>query len=278
MSRILIIEDNETMRTGVTLVVERMGHEAVAVSGGPAGLARMKEGAFDLVITDYRMEGMDGLAVLEAVKRERAETDVVLITAHGTVEIAVEAMKKGAADFITKPFPPDELRLKVGRVLAFREARQARERLDEENRYLREEIGERYNFGEMVGRSTQMQEVFARVQKVAASGSSVLIYGESGTGKELVARAIHSQSSRREGPFVKVNCGALPRELIESELFGHEKGAFTGAVRQKKGRFELAEGGTIFLDEIGDLSLETQVSLLRVLQEKTFDRVGGRRR
>lgn len=275
MSRVLVIEDNETMRSGVALVMERMGHEAVEAASGPEGLDRLQEQAFDLVITDYKMEEMNGLEVLQTVRRERPDTDVVLITAYGTIEIAVEAMKMGAVDFITKPFPPDALRLKVEKVLEHRETRKARERLDEENRYLREEIGGRYNFGEMVGESSRMQEVFAMVQKVAASDSAVLVYGESGTGKELVARAIHRESARGEGPFVKVNCGSLPRELVESELFGHEKGAFTGAVRQKKGKFELAERGTIFLDEIGDIPLEVQVHLLRVLQENEFDRVGG---
>ena len=275
MSRILIVEDNETMRTGIALVVERMGHEPVPVASGPEGLGRMREEAFDLVITDYRMAEMDGLAVLDAVKQDHPDTDVILITAYGTVEIAVAAMKNGAVDFVSKPFSPDELRLKLAKVLEFRETRQAREKLTDENRYLREEIEGRFNFGEMVGQSAQMKEVFSTIQKVAASESSVLIYGESGTGKELVARAIHGNSPRREGPFVKVNFGALPRELVESELFGHEKGAFTGAVRQRKGKFELAEGGTIFLDEIGDLPIETQVNLLRVLREKAFDRVGG---
>ena len=275
MSRVLVIEDNETMRSGVALVMERMGHEAVEAASGPEGLDRLQEQAYDLVITDYKMEEMNGLEVLQTVRRERPDTDVVLITAYGTIEIAVEAMKMGAVDFITKPFPPDALRLKVEKVLEHRETRKARERLDEENRYLREEIGGRYNFGEMVGESSRMQEVFAMVQKVAASDSAVLVYGESGTGKELVARAIHRESARGEGPFVKVNCGSLPRELVESELFGHEKGAFTGAVRQKKGKFELAERGTIFLDEIGDIPLEVQVHLLWVLQESEFDRVGG---
>ena len=263
------------MRTGVVLVMERMGHQAEGAGSGGAGLARLREQAFDLVITDYKMEGMDGLEVLAAVRREWSQTDVVLITAFGTIEIAVDAMKMGAADFVTKPFPPDALRLKVERVFDHRKTRRKMERLDEENRYLREEIGGRYNFGEMVGSSPEMQEVFTTVKKVAASDSAILVYGESGTGKELVARAIHRHSDRCEGPFVKVNCGALPKELVESELFGHEKGAFTGATRRKKGKFELAEGGTIFLDEVGDIPLEVQVHLLRVLQEGEFDRVGG---
>ena len=275
MSRVLIVDDNETMRSGITLVVERMGHEAIAAGSGPEGLARLKEQPFDLVVTDYRMEEMNGIEVLEAVKEQFPDTDVIIITAYGTIEIAVEAMKKGAVDFITKPFPPEALRLKVDKVMEYRAARQERERLGEENRYLREEIGGRFNFGEIVGQSMPMQDIMGTVSKVAVTDSSVLIYGESGTGKELVARAIHYQSNRRDGPFVKVNCGALPRDLVESELFGHERGSFTGAVRQKKGKFELAEGGTIFLDEIGDIPLETQVKLLRVLQEKQFDRVGG---
>ena len=275
MSRVLIVDDNETMRSGITLVVERMGHEAIAAGSGPEGLARLKEQPFDLVVTDYRMEEMNGIEVLEAVKEQFPDTDVIIITAYGTIEIAVEAMKKGAVDFITKPFPPEALRLKVDKVMEYRAARQERERLGEENRYLREEIGGRFNFGEIVGQSTPMQDIMGTVSKVAVTDSSVLIYGESGTGKELVARAIHYQSNRQDGPFVKVNCGALSRDLVESELFGHERGAFTGAVRQKKGKFELAEGGTIFLDEIGDIPLETQIKLLRVLQEKQFDRVGG---
>ena len=275
MSRVLIVDDNETMRSGVALVVERMSHHAVTAASGVEALARLTEESCDLVITAYRMAEMDGLQVLEAVKNAHPDTDVIIITAHGTIEIAVEAMKRGAVDFITKPFPPKALELKVERILGHRADRLERRRLDEENRYLREEIGVRY--GAIVGESQKMKEILATVKKVAGTDSSVLIYGESGSGKELVARAVHDYSRRRAGPFVKVNSGALPRDLVESELFGHEKGAFTGAVRQKKGRFELAEKGTIFLDELGDIPPETQVSLLRVLQEKEFDRVGGER-
>jgi two-component system response regulator HydG len=275
MSRVLIVDDNETMRSGVALVVERMSHDAVSAASGAEALQRLSEEPCDLVITDYRMREMDGLQVLEAVKSDHPDTDVIIITAYGTIEIAVEAMKRGAVDFITKPFPPEALELKVDRILGHRADRLERRRLDEENRYLREEIGVRY--GAIVGESQKMTEILATVKKVASTDSSVLIYGESGTGKELVARAVHEFSSRRAGPFVKVNSGALPRDLVESELFGHEKGAFTGAIRQKKGRFELAEKGTIFLDELGDIPPETQVSLLRVLQEKEFDRVGGER-
>jgi two-component system response regulator HydG len=275
MSRILVVDDNETMRSGIFLVVERMGHEVAAAASGKDALALLESRPFDLVITDYRMDEMDGLRVLETVKKDHADADVMMITAHGTIEIAVDAMKLGAADFITKPFPPDALRLKIDRVLKHRDDRQERMRLGEENRYLREEIGVRY--GEIVGKSDKIREVLALTERISGADSSVLIYGESGTGKELVARAIHNASSRAGGPFVKVNCGALPKDLVESELFGHERGSFTGAVRLKRGKFELAEAGSIFLDEIGDIPLDTQVKLLRVLQEKEFDRVGGER-
>ena len=276
MSRVLVIDDNETMRSGMALLLERMGHDVTAASGGMEGLRQMEARPFDLVITDYKMEDMDGLEVLDAVRRDYADTDVVVITAYGTIDVAVEAMRKGAADFVVKADALyDVLRLRVEKVLKHRELRQSRDRLDEENQYLRDEIGVRFNFGEMVGRSRPMKVVYEMVEKVAETDSAVLVYGESGTGKELVARAIHRRSARREGPFVKVNCGSLPRELVQSELFGHEKGAFTGAIRQKKGKFELAEGGTIFLDEIGDLPLEAQVNILRVLQTKEYDRVGG---
>ena len=276
MSQVLVIDDNETMRSGMALLLERMGHDVTVASGGVEGLRQMKARPFDLVITDYKMEDMDGLEVLDAVRRDYADTDVVVITAYGTIDVAVEAMRKGAADFVVKADALyDVLRLRVEKVLKHRELRQSRDRLDEENQYLRDEIGVRFNFGEMVGRSKPMKTVYEMVEKVAETDSAVLVYGESGTGKELVARAIHRRSVRREGPFVKVNCGSLPRELVQSELFGHEKGAFTGAIRQKKGKFELAEGGTIFLDEIGDLPLEAQVNILRVLQTKEYDRVGG---
>ena len=276
MSLVLVIDDNETMRSGMALLLERMGHDVTAASGGVEGLRQMNARPFDLVITDYKMEDMDGLEVLDAVRRDYADTDVVVITAYGTIDVAVEAMRKGAADFVVKADALyDVLRLRVEKVLKHRELRQSRDRLDEENQYLRDEIGVRFNFGEMVGRSKPMKTVYEMVEKVAETDSAVLVYGESGTGKELVARAIHRRSARREGPFVKVNCGSLPRELVQSELFGHEKGAFTGAIRQKKGKFELAEGGTIFLDEIGDLPLEAQVNILRGLQAKEYDRVGG---
>ena len=229
----------------------------------------------DLVITDYKMHPLDGMQVLENIKQLNKEIDVILITAYGTIELAVESMKRGAADFLTKPFSPEELKIRVNKVLGFREVRQESQRLNEENRYLRQQIDIQYNFGEIVGESPPMVELFEKIKKVAPADSSVLIYGESGTGKELVARAIHSQSRRKDGPFVKVNCGALAEGVLESELFGHEKGAFTGAIRKKKGKFELAHQGSIFLDEIGDIPLATQAKLLRVLQERELDRVGG---
>ena len=273
MANILVIEDNETMLEGISRTLERMGHRVVGVPDGQQGLEVCRKGDIDLVIADYKMQPMDGMEVLERVKRMDEDIDVVIITAYGTIELAVEAMKKGASDFITKPFSPDELKVRIDKVLEFRRARQRSQRLADENLYLRQEIEVQY--GEMVGSSEKMRKVFEKIEKVARTDSSVIIYGESGTGKELVARALHYRSPRREGPFVKVNCAALAEGILESELFGHEKGAFTGAIRRKKGKFELANTGTIFLDEVGDIPPAIQVKLLRVLQEKEIERVGG---
>lgn len=275
MSRILVIDDHETMRGGVRVALERKGHDVLAVGDGKTGLEQLEQDAFELVITDYKMDGLDGLAVLEAIREKDLDTDVIVMTAYGSVDLAVEAIKKGAVDFVSKPFSPDVIQLKVDKALAHRQMKASHERLQQENDYLKTEIAGKFNFGEMIGSHASMKEVFDRVQKAAPIDSVVLILGESGTGKELVARAIHRASPRSEGPFVKVNCGALPKDLVEGELFGHEKGAFTGAVRDKRGRFELADGGTIFLDEVGDLPLDAQVKLLRVLQEKEFERLGG---
>jgi two-component system response regulator HydG len=275
MSKILLIEDDETMRDGMSQILRKADHQVTDVSNGTAGVEFCRKEKFDLVITDYRMEGMNGLQVLDQVKSIDEDMDAILITAYGTIDMAVEAMRKGAADYVTKPFSSDEFNIRVEKVLRFRKARQAEARLGEENKYLREEIDIQYNFGEIVGSSEKMLKVFENVQKVAKSDSSVLIYGESGTGKELVARAIHFQSDRKESSFVKVNCGALAEGVLESELFGHERGAFTGATKRRRGRFELADKGSIFLDEIGDVPLATQVRLLRVLQEKELERVGG---
>lgn len=275
MSRILVIDDHETMRGGVRVALERQGHEVLAVGDGTTGLAHLEKTDFDLVVTDYKMDGMDGLAVLAAIQERELNTDVIVMTAYGSVDLAVEAMKKGAVDFVSKPFSPDVIQVKVDKALSHRQVRTLHDRLKEENAYLKTEIDGRFNFGEMVGADASMNAVFDRVKKAAPIDSVVLVLGESGTGKELVARAIHQSGPRCQGPFVKVNCGALPKDLVEGELFGHEKGAFTGAVKDKRGRFELADGGTIFLDEVGDLPLDAQVKLLRVLQEKEFERLGG---
>jgi two-component system response regulator HydG len=275
MSKILLIEDDETMRDGMSQVLKRAKHEVIGVSNGTVGIDLFSKGKFDLVITDYKMEGMNGIEVLERVKAIDEDIDVLMITAYGTIDMAVEAMKKGASDYTTKPFTPTEFIIRIEKVLKFGEARKTGVRLDEENKYLRQELNIQYNFGEIVGASEKMKSVFDKIQKIARTDSSVMIYGESGTGKEMVAGAIHFQSNRKERPFVRVNCGALAEGILESELFGHEKGSFTGAVKRKLGRFELADKGTIFLDEIGDIPLSTQVKLLRVLQGKELERVGG---
>jgi len=270
---IIIVEDNDTMRVGMVESLRREEYAVVAFADGHSALEYMRNQTPRLVITDLRMEPMNGLQVLEKVKNKHPQSEVLLISAYGTVQDAVKAMQLGAADFLTKPFSPEELRLRVRQILERQEKDKLLDRLQAENEYLTEETAAGY--GEMIGSSPVMLDIFNLIRRVAREDSSVLIQGESGTGKELVARAIHRNSPRRDGPFIKVNCGALNDNLLESELFGHEKGAFTGALRQKKGRFELADGGTLFLDEIGDISQAMQVKLLRVLQDQEFERVGG---
>ncbi len=272
---ILIAEDNQTMRTGMHESLSRDGHTVYSFANGPELLTFLKEHEARLVITDLRMEPVDGLTVLEEVKKISPSTEVILVSAYGTVQDAVQAMHNGAADFLTKPFSPDELRIRVAKTLEKQEQQLRLNHLMEQNQFLSQELSA--EFRTMVGRAPSMVPVFELIDRVAAENSSVLISGESGTGKELVARAIHARGPRKDEPFIRVNCAALNDNLLESELFGHEKGAFTGAIRQKKGRFELAEGGTLFLDEIGDISQVMQVKLLRVLQEKEFERVGGER-
>ncbi len=277
MAQVLIIDDHDSMREGLELLLRRRGHRTLSADGGAKGLELLDEEGADLVITDLKMAKVDGIDVLRKISSTSPQTDVLVITAYGTIEKAVEAMKLGAADFITKPFSSEEFAVKVDRLLTDREERTRLRKenvaLRVENTYLRDQAEARY--GEIVGESTAMDQVFRWVDRVARSDSTVIIYGESGTGKELVARAIHAGSARAQGPFIRVNCGALSESLLDSELFGHEKGAFTGAERQRRGRFELAHSGTLFLDEISTISPMTQVRLLRVLQERELERVGG---
>lgn len=268
MATILIVEDEAKMRRLLDLNLQEEGHAVHAVGDAEAGLNLLRQEKIDLVLTDLKLPGMDGLEFLQAVKRTNASIPVVLMTAYGTVETAVEAMKAGASDFVMKPFSMEEIKLVVGKELDVRSLR-------EENRSLREALGRRYEFKNIVAKSAAMQEVLATVERVAPTHSTVLLGGESGVGKDLVARAIHQHSRRAAGPFIKINCTAIPENLLESELFGYEKGAFTGATTSKPGKFELADQGTIFLDEIGDVPGTIQVKLLRVLQEREFERLGG---
>ena len=278
--QVLIIDDHDTMREGLELLMRRRGHRTISATDGEEGLRILEERGADLVITDLKMAKADGIKVLEGVKNTSPTTDVLVITGHGTVETAVKAMKLGARDFISKDFSTEEFGIKVDRILRERDERMRLQQenlaLRVENTYLRSEAGDRGTpYGEMVGRSEGIRQVKRFVEQVARSDSTVMVYGESGTGKELVARAIHARSTRHAGPFIRVNCGALPEGLLDSELFGHERGAFTGAAKQRRGRFELADGGTLFLDEIATINAATQVRLLRVLQERELERVGG---
>jgi two-component system response regulator HydG len=273
MATILVIDDNDTIREGLAHTLKKMGHQPVTAASGAAGVEAFRAARADFVITDLKMDGMGGVEVLRAITALDPDVPIMLITAYGTVETAVEAMKLGAFDFLTKPFPPEVVRLKVERALELYAARRARHRLEAHNEYLKTQDDHR--FDELIGGSEKMAAVRRSLDKIAPSETTVFVAGESGTGKELVARAIHRLSRRAAGPFVKVNCGALTETLLESELFGHEKGAFTGAIKTRLGRFELADGGTLFLDEVGDIPAAMQVKLLRVLQEQEFERVGG---
>jgi two-component system NtrC family response regulator len=268
--RILVIDDEPTQLELVGGFLRKQGFEVVAAASGRAAVARFKQEPFDLVLTDQRMPDLSGLDVLEAVRAASPETAVVIMTAYGTIETAVSAVKAGAADYLAKPLNLDELLHRIHQI-------QDRRRLLTENRELRAALAERHRVEGIIGESGAMQEMLSVVRRVAPSDATVLIRGESGTGKELIARALHYASPRAARPLVKVNCAALAESLLEAELFGHEKGAFTGAVTARKGRFELADGGSLFLDEIGDLPAHLQVKLLRVLQEREFERVGSSR-
>jgi len=265
VERILIVDDEKNYLVVLQALLADNGYEMLTAQNGPQALALAAEEEPDLVITDMRMPQMSGLDLIQRLKARFNEMPIIVMTAYGTVENAVEAMKSGATDYISKPFENTELLLTVQKALKMR-------RLLFQNRLLKEELK---GYGEIIGDSKAMRQVYGLIDKVAATRATVLLTGESGTGKELIARAIHTRSPRAEEPFVAVNCMALTETLLESELFGHEKGAFTGATSRRKGRFEMAHGGTLFLDEVGEMSLSLQVKLLRVLQERTFERVGG---
>lgn len=265
--RILIVDDEENFRNVLTVILKKEGYEVEGAANGKEGLGRVGESTFDHILCDIRMPQMDGLEFLQEAKKIGIETPIIMMSAYGTIDTAIEAMKMGAYDYISKPFKPDEI------ILVLKKAEE-RERLRKENESLRRELKREYSFENIVSKNEKMQKIFEIIRKVAPYKSTVLITGESGTGKELIARAIHYNSDRSKMLFVPVNCGAIPENLLESELFGHVKGAFTDAIRTKKGLFEEADGGTIFLDEIGELPAQLQVKLLRVLQEGEIRRVG----
>jgi two-component system response regulator AtoC len=270
IKRVLVVDDEENMRHMLSLLLRREGYAVVTAEHGAAALARVNEGAFDMILCDLRMPEMDGMAFLEACNAGGIDATIIMMSAYGTIDTALEAMKRGAYDYIPKPFKPEEV------ILTLRKAEE-RERLRRENRCLQEALGRCSAMDNLVARSRPMLEVFEQVRKIAGFPTTVLLQGESGTGKELVARAIHRQSPRARGPFVAVNCGAIPAALLESELFGHVRGAFTDAVQERHGLFVAADGGTLLLDEVAELPRELQVKLLRVLQDQEVRPLGGTR-
>jgi two-component system NtrC family response regulator len=268
METILIVDDEKNYLVILEALLAPEGYEIITENNALNALRLIRETDLDLVITDMRMPGTGGMELLEEAKRIDPELPVIMMTAYGTIEKAVEAMKKQAYDYITKPFRNEELKLTVKKALELY-------RLKKENRLLSNALSDRFKYGNIIGKSEPMLKIYEMIAKVSQSKASVMITGSSGTGKELIAKAVHYNSPRKNRPFISINCGALTETLLESELFGHERGAFTGAVTMKKGRFELADGGTLFLDEVGEMSPALQVKLLRVLQEMEFERVGG---
>jgi two-component system response regulator AtoC len=268
MPNILVVDDKDSMRNMLFETLTEEGYRVDAAGDGKQAIDLVNNKSYDVVLTDLRMPDIDGLEVLSKVKEVDEETSVIIMTAYGTIEDAVKAMKQGAYDFITKPFDTEHLCVLVNRALENR-------RLVAENTFLRQEILAEHGIENIIGKNEKMLELEQMVRKVAGSDASVLLQGESGTGKELVARAIHNLSPRKDGPYITINCAAIPGELLENELFGSEKGAFTGSHSRKMGKFEIANGGTIFLDEIGDMEIQLQAKLLRVLQQKNFERLGG---
>jgi two-component system response regulator HydG len=270
--RILIVDDEEAMRESLAAWLNKAGYEVGMAAGGPEALEILNRDSYDLLLVDIKMPGMDGLELLGRVKTDHPDVIVVMITAYGSIESAVASMKKGAGDYLLKPFDPEQLIILIEKM-----AKQ--KALQEENERLRTRLAEweSAGFEDLIGQSDAMRAVFASIEDVAQTDAPILIIGETGTGKELVARAIHARSKKAFGPFVAVNCGAMSESLLESELFGHERGAFTGAIKARRGRLEMADQGTLFMDEIGEISTKMQVSLLRVLEEQTFLRLGGSR-
>lgn len=268
MPRILVVDDEAAMRQSLKDWLMEDDYEVDLAASGEDAVSMARDRSWDIILLDLKMPGMDGLETMSRLKKMIPETEILMMTAYGSIDTAVQAMKEGAFDYLVKPFDPDEIDMLIKKIVAHKE-------LVLENILLRKKLAERHQYDEIIGKSDAMQEVFDLISRVARTDSTVLITGESGTGKELIAQAIHGNSNRCYMPFIAVSCGALPDSLLESELFGYEKGAFTGAENSKKGRFEMANKGTLFLDEIGDISLKTQVDLLRVLQQRELMRLGS---